>query len=415
MTDTTEPDISGPTAFNPFEPGYAEWPYDQFARLRETARAMPSPVGGWQLFRYDDCFRLLREPGTSVEDRNILADDTLRNEAFERVAESLGIERFDNRSILNIDPPDHTRLRKLVARVFTPRAIERLRPHVQDLVDAALAPIRSGDEWELIGTLAFPLPFQVISHMLGMPESDDTEQLRTWSHTLTATLDPILSEDQLRDSMHAAILMREHLSEVIAWKRANPGDDLLSGMIEQSDDGDALTDEELLDQLVLLFIAGHETTVNLIGNGMLQLLRHPDQLTRLRDDPALVVNAVEECLRFDPPVQMTRRITMAPFAVGDVVIEPGVFVMAMTAAANRDPERWGPDADELDITREGANHHLSFGSGIHHCLGAALARMEAQVAIGTLAARYPDLDLAGDPVHNGRIVLRGLDALPLRA
>lgn len=409
MTTTHETDAP---LFNPFEPGYAEWPYDQFARLREAGPVLPSPVGGWQLFSYEDCFRLLREPGTSVEDRNIAEDRTLRDEAFERVADELGIERFENRSILNIDPPDHTRLRKLVARVFTPRAIERLRPEVQALVDTALADLGPGDEFDLIEKLAFPLPFQVISHMLGMPEGD-TEQLRDWSHELAGTLDPILSEDQLRSSMTSAMHMRAHLTEVIAWKRANPADDLLSGMIEQSDDGDALTDEELLDQVVLLFIAGHETTVNLIGNGTMQLLRHPDELQRLRDDPSLINGAVEECLRFDPPVQMTRRITMAPFEAAGHTIPPGTFVMAMTAAANRDPARWGDDADEFDITREGANHHLSFGSGIHHCLGAALARMEAQVAIGTLAARYPDLALAGDPVHNGRVVLRGLDALPL--
>lgn len=411
---TTMTDASETPMFNPFEDGYAEHPYDQFARLREAGPVLPSPVGGMQLFAYDDCFRLLREPGMSVEDRNITADPTLRDDAFARIADELGIERFENRSILDLDPPDHTRLRKLVARVFTPRAIERLRPGVQALVDEALAGIGPGDELELIETLAFPLPFQVISSMLGLPDGD-TEQLRGWSHQLAGTLDPFLSDDQLRSAFLAGVQMREHLTEVIAWKRANPADDLLSGMIEQSDDGDALTDLELLDQVVLIFIAGHETTVNLIGNGTLQLLRHPDQLARLRDDPSLISGAVEECLRFDPPVQMTRRITMAPFEAAGHTIGPGTFVMAMTAAANRDPDRWGSDADELDITREGANHHLSFGSGVHHCLGAALARMEAQVAIGTLVERYPGLGLAGDPVHNGRIILRGLDALPLRA
>jgi cytochrome P450 len=283
---------------------------------------------------------------------------------------------------------------------------------VDELVDEALAPFGPGDEVELISTLAFPLPFQVISRMLGMPQGD-TEQLRAWSHRLTATLDPILSEDQVRDAMHAATNMRAHLTEVIAWKRANPADDLLSRLIEHSDDGDALTDAELLDQVVLLFVAGHETTVNLIGNGTLQLLRHPGELRRLQRDPSLIGGAVEECLRFDPPVQMTRRITMAPFEAAGVEIPPGQFVLAMTAAANRDPARWGEDADRFDITRDGANHHLAFGSGIHHCLGAALARMEGQVAIGALASRFPDVALAGEPVHNGRVVLRGLDALPI--
>lgn len=409
MTDTTEPT----ERYDPFEPGYAEWPYDQFARLREAGPVLPSPLGGWQLLAYDDCFRLLREPGTSVEDRNVV-DGTLRSDAFERIAAERGVERFENRSILNIDPPDHTRLRKLVARVFTPRAIERLRPEVQRLVDEALAGIEPGNTFDLIPTLAFPLPFQVISFMLGMPDGD-TDELRDWSHTLAGTLDPMLDQAQIERAFDASRAMRAHLTGVIAWKREHPGDDLLTGMIAESEDGDVLTDDELLDQVTLLFIAGHETTVNLIGNGVLQLLTHRDQFERLVDDPSLVANAVEECLRFDPPVQMTRRITMAPFEVRGTTIQPGAFVMAMTAAANRDPARWGDDADEFDIGRAGANHHLSFGSGIHHCLGAALARMEGQVAIGSLAARYPDLALAADPVRNNRIVLRGLDSLPLRA
>ncbi len=407
MTDTADPML-----FNPFEPGYTEWPYDQFARLREAGPVLPSPLGGWQLFSYEDCFRLLREPGTSVEDRNV-TNPTFRSDAFERLAEEHGVDQFENRSILNLDPPDHTRLRKLVARVFTPRAIDRLRPEVQRLVDEALADIGPGDRFELISTLAFPLPFQVISLMLGLPDGEDTDQLRDWSHTLAGTLDPTFDEEQYVRALHASRSLRDHLTGVIEWKRQNPGDDLLSGMIAQHEDGDALTDEELLDQLVLLFIAGHETTVNLIGNGMLALLEHPDQLQRLREDRSLITNAIEECLRFDPPVQMTRRITLAPHEVRDQVIPPGEFVMAMTAAANRDPERWGDDADDFDIGRESANHHLSFGSGVHHCLGAALARMEAQVAIGTLVDRYPDLDIAGELVRNHRIVLRGLDALPL--
>ncbi|WP_436792924.1 cytochrome P450 [Actinospongicola halichondriae] len=412
MSDTTDIPGTETPLFNPFEDGYAQWPYDQFARLREAGPVLPSPLGGWQLFSYDDCFQLLREPGTSVEEENI-AEPIFDTAATAQFARDHGFEPFSNRSILNIDPPDHTRLRKLVARVFTPRAIERLRPEVQRLVDEAMRDIGPGDRFDLIATLAFPLPFQVISLMLGMPEGK-TEELRGWSHTLAGSLDPILSDDQMLATLQAGQSMRTHLQEVIAWKRANPADDLLSAMIEQSDDGDALTDEELLHQLSLLFIAGHETTVNLIGNGMLQLLRHPEQLGRLRDDAELIGDAVEECLRFDPPVQMTRRITMAPFEASGHTIEPGTFVMAMTAAANRDPARWGDNADEFDITRKGASHHLSFGSGIHHCLGAALARMEAQVAIGTLVQRHPGLSLDGEPVHNGRVVLRGLDELPLR-
>ena len=412
MSDTTE--TTDTPLFDPFEPGFTAWPYGQYARLRDAGPVLPSPLGGWQLFAYDDCFRLLREPGLSVDVDNV-ENPTFRTDAFDHIAAELGIEQQGNRSILELDPPDHTRLRKLVARVFTPRAIEALRPEVQRLVDEALEGLGPGDHFDLISTLAFPLPFQVISHMLGMPESDDTAQLRDWSHTLAGTLDPIFDESQIRRAFEASVAMRDHLTEVIAWKRANPADDLLSGLISKHEDGDQLTDQELLDQVTLLFIAGHETTVNLIGNGTLALLEHRDQWDRLVSDPDLIGNAVEECLRFDPPVQMTRRVTTAPYEVRGQEIPAGEFVMAMTAAANRDPARWGDDADDLDIGRQGASHHLSFGSGIHHCLGAALARMEGQVAIGTLAARLPGLVVDGELVRNHRIVLRGLDELPLRA
>lgn len=307
--------------FNPFAPGYAEWPYDQFAHLREAGPVLPSPFGGWQLYSYDDCFRLLRTPGASVDEDNVTHDSLIR-QAMDAVKAEYGLEQGKRRTLLFLDPPDHTRIRRLVARVFTPRAIEKLRAEAQRLTDEMLADIGPGDEFELISTLAFPLPFQVISHMLGMP-GGDTEQLHDWSHTLAGTLDPIVDPQTMPDVVAAAEGMTAHLTDVVAWRRDNPGDDLLSGMIAKAEDGDELSDEELLDQLLLLFIAGHETTVNLIGNGALQLLRHPDQLRRLQQDASLINNAVEECLRFDPPVQMTRRITMEPFEAQGQQIDPG--------------------------------------------------------------------------------------------
>jgi cytochrome P450 len=402
-----------PVFFNPLEPGYAENPYPQLARLREREPVHHSPLGIWVLFRYDDVFDVLRDASMSVEDSNITIGDLDRRDQIEAIAieEGANPESRDH-AILNIDPPDHTRLRKLVSKGFTPRTIERLRPRIQQLVDEALDQAEGTDPWDLVTELAFPLPFQVISEMLGMPDSD-RDQIRDWSHTLVRTLDPVIDEDEMRAAIRASNAMNDYLAEVIEWKRANRGDDVLTTLLEAEADGDRLTPVELRAQLVLLFIAGHETTVNLIGNGTLALLRNRDQLERWRGDPALDVNAVDELLRYDSPVQMSRRITLKDIEIGGQAIESGSFILTSLASANRDAEHWGADADRLDLTREGAGQHLGFGSGVHYCLGASLARLEAQVAVGTLIRRFPDLDLAGDPVHNGRITLRGLDSLPL--
>jgi cytochrome P450 len=313
--------------------------------------------------------------------------------------------------MLNRDPPDHTRLRRLVSKAFTPRTVEQLRPRIQQLVDQALGSARP--QLEVIGDLAFPLPFQVISEMLGMPETD-IGQLREWSGTLVRNLEPVVDPDTLRAIVEAGESMRALVGDMIAWKRKHPANDVLSGLIASEDHGDVLSDDELADQVMLLYIAGHETTVNLIGNGTLALLRHRDQLDRLRDDPDLDPTAVEELLRYDSPVQMTRRITLAGVDIQGKTIEAGAFVVLVLGSANRDPGHWGDSADALDVGRRDANQHLSFGGGHHYCLGAALARLEAQVAIGTLVRRYPALELDGSPESNGRINLRGLARLPVR-
>ena len=402
-----------PVFFNPLEPGYAENPYPQLAMLRERDPVHHSPLGIWMLFRYDDVFAVLRDASMSVEDANITVGDMERREQIEAIArEEGGDPEARDHAILNVDPPDHTRLRKLLSQVFTPRMIERLRPRVQELVDDALDRAEESGHWDLVPDLAFPLPFQVISEMLGMPESD-RDQIRDWSHSLTRTLDPVLGEDEMREAVRASVAMNEYLAGVIEWKRDHHGDDVLTTLLEAEADGDRLTPAELRAQLVLLFIAGHETTVNLIGNGTLALLRNRHQLERWRDDSSLDANAVDELLRYDSPVQMSRRITLKDIEIGGKSIEAGSLIMTSLASANRDAAHWGDDADELDLGRDGAGQHLGFGSGVHHCLGAALARLEAKVAIGTLIRRFPQLHMAGDPVQNGRITLRGLDSLPL--
>jgi cytochrome P450 len=363
------------------------------------------------LFRHADCVRFLRDPTLSVEDGAVRGPNPradLREEVLgDRAARG-------TQSMLNVDPPDHTRIRGIVQKVFTPRAIEQLAPRVQELVDGALDTAAArGDTMEVIGDLAFPLPFRVISDMLGMPDGDQDE-LRGWAHTLTLGLEPTLAVSHLDDIVQASDRMQEHVLDAIAWKRTHPADDLLTALVHAEDDGARLSPDELVDQVVLLFVAGHETTVNLIGNGTLALLRHRGELERWQRDPSMGANAVDELLRFDAPVQFSRRVTTAPVEIDDVTIAEGAFLLLMLGAANRDPQRWGEHADLLDLTRAGTAGHLSFGSGIHHCLGAALARMEGRIAVGTLIHRFPALELAADPpVWSGRLTLRGLDRLPV--
>jgi len=294
--------------------------------------------------------------------------------------------------------------------------IESLRPRVQQLVDEHLDAVvaRGAGTMDVIADLAFPLPFVVISEMLGIPEERDRWQLREWSGALVKTFDPIVTDDDMRAAMDASDNLLAYVTETIAWKRANPSDDLLTALIAAEDEGDRLDEFELVDQIILLYVAGHETTVNLIGNGTLALLRNRDELARLRDDPALDANAIEELLRYDSPVQMSRRITLEPFEIDGKEIEAGSFLMTSLGSANRDPRKFGDDAGRLDLGRAAANQHVSFGGGFHSCLGAHLARLEGQVALGTLVRRFPQLDLATDaPEWNGRIVLRGLARLPL--
>ncbi|HKH26549.1 MAG TPA: cytochrome P450 [Acidimicrobiia bacterium] len=400
---------SEPVAFNPFEPGFFEDPYRQYAVLREHDPVHRSPLEVWVLFRYDDIVGVLRDPSLSVQVDN--ATPTARMQLFAEQAPAEAQERGAH-SILNVDPPDHTRLRRLVSKAFTPKMVHELRPRIQELVDDALETMAARGEADVIGDLAFPLPFTVISEMLGMPDRN-RDEVRGWSHTLTKTLDPILSPEEVQDALVAADNMQAHIQDVLAWKRDHPAGDLLTALLAAEDEGDRLSEVELLDQILLLYVAGHETTVNQIGNATLALLGHPDQLARLRSDPELDAGAVEELLRYDSPVQFSRRITTAALQVDGKTIPAGTFTLTCLGSANHDEARWGPTADELDVTRPDAGQHMSFGNGIHHCLGSSLARTEAQVAIGTLVRRFPDLALAGEPERNGRVVLRGLESLPV--
>lgn len=397
--------------YNPFEPGFAEDPYPQYTRIRESVRSARTSFDNLLVHRYEDCFALLRQAGTSVMDVNANVSQRL---PIPRELQA-GREDRGRHAILNLDPPDHTRIRRLVSNAFTMRRIEQLRPRIQQLVASLLDEVEAagveGEPVDLMTTFAFPLPFQVITELLGMPESD-RDQLRQWSHTTTRILEPAHSYDELEEILAASDHMNAHVREAIEWKRRNPADDLLSAMIAAEEDGERLSTAELIDQVSLLYLAGHETTVNLIGNGTVALLSHRDQYERLVDDPDLDANAVDELLRWDSPVQVSRRIAMTEMEVGGQTVQRGDLIVTLLGAANRDPAHWGETAEQLDLARPGAGAHLSFGSGIHHCLGAALARLEGAEAVGALVRRFPKMELATETPHwNGRVVLRGLETL----
>jgi cytochrome P450 len=404
--------------FDPWEPGFAEDPYPQYARLRARGPAVPTEYGVLLVTSYADAFAVLRAPGTSVDERNATVDLIGPVPTADEGRTSRG-----RRSILRLDPPDHTRLRRLVSGAFTVRRAEALRPRVRRLVaelldDLAAAAAAGGDTddgaVDVIGRFAFPLPFTVIHELLGMPDGGDRAELRRWSQVLTRSLEPIGSLWDDPEFVAASDGMSAFLLDAIAWKRRNPGDDLLSALIAIEDDGDRLSGAELLDQVRLLYLAGHETTVNLIGNGTFALLRHRKELERLVGDPSLDGNAVDELLRYDSPVQLSRRIALTRIEVEGHVAHAGDTVVTLLGCANRDEAKWGPTAGQLDLGRPGAGAHLSFGSGIHHCLGAALARIEGAEAVPALVRRFPGLELATDsPAWNGRLVLRGLTSLPL--
>lgn len=387
-----------------------EDPYPHLAEIREHD-PVHMIVDRWGVFRYDDVFNLLRDPALSVDDANSDHEDGERIKLFESHLEE-GEELEQDTSMLNVDPPDHTRLRRLVSKAFTPKTIEDLRPRTQELVDEALDRIEAEGSGDVVTELAFTLPFDIISEMLGMPEADKN-QIRVWSENIVKTLDPIISDDDVALAMSSSRAMNKHLDQVILWKRENPGDDLLTKLIEAEEDGDRLTAVELRDQVGLLFIAGHETTVNLIGTGIHTLMQNPEQAARWRNDDSLAANAVDELLRYVTPVQMSRRIATTDLEFGDKTIANKSFIFAVLASANRDPEKFGPTAHELDLGRPDAGQHVSFGSGAHYCLGSSLAKLEAQVAIGTFITRFPNAKPSGSHTWNGRLNLRGLEHLPV--
>jgi cytochrome P450 len=390
--------------FNPMDPEFIADPYPTYHRMRTAEPVHQSPMGFWVLTRYEDVVAALRDP-------------RLEKEAIPAfVAERFGITIVGaGLSMLDRDPPDHTRLRGLVSKAFTPRVVEALRPHIQKIVDGLLDRVRDAGKMDLVEDFAYPLPVIVICEMLGVP-LEDRERFKTWGLDIARGLDAIWlppGSDIVKRSAASRHELAEYFRDLIARRRAEPRADLLSGLIAAEEAGDKLSEDELLSTCILLLVAGHETTVNLIGNGTLALLRNPDQLERLRRQPELIGSAVEELLRYDGPVQRTARIPSEDVVIGGRTIPKGEMVMPFMGAADRDPAQF-PDPDRLDIGRAD-NRHIAFGWGIHFCIGAPLARVEGQIAIGTLVKQLPELALATDrPEFRQSLTLRGLSALPVR-
>jgi len=386
------------------DPEFVADPYPTYHRLRAKDPVHHSPLGFWVLTRYEDVVAVLRDPRLAKE---AIASVVAARFGVE-VPPGMGV------SMLDRDPPDHTRLRGLVSKAFTPRVVEALRPHIQQIVDGLLERVEGAGSMDLIEEFAYPLPVVVICEMLGVPV-EDHERFKGWSLEIARSLDLILQppdSDLARRSADARQALTDYFRGLIAERRASPRADMLSALIAAEEAGDKLSEQELMATCILLLVAGHETTVNLIGNGTLALLRHPDELRRLRENPALIGSAVEELLRYDGPVQRTARIPSAAVTIGGLTIDAGEMVMPFIGAADRDPAHF-PDPDRLDIARSD-NRHIGFGLGIHFCLGAPLARLEGQIAINTLVQRLPKLALATDrPEYRQSLTLRGLKTLPV--
>jgi cytochrome P450 len=394
--------------FNPLAEGYFDDPYAQYGWMREHEPIHRSPFGV-MCFTYDDVSQLLRQPGLSMTDAGIPnADGSLRPRP----------PVFPH-GLINLDPPAHPRVRRVMSKIFTPRKMEALASTIADDVAERLDAIEaqsleSGAPVDLVAELAFPLPFKVISDILGMPEDAQGDQVRAWAQAVTeASLSA--GRGQMKRALDAyQAICRYVTDEVIPWKRRHPADDLLTILIAaHDDDGETMSAEVLLDQVTLLYVAGHETTSGLIGNGVLNLLRHRDQLELLRDDPELIGSAVEELNRYDSSIQFTWRYPVDALTLGDIEVAAGEMILLGLGSANRDPLRFGPDAGTVDIRRADARDAVSFGAGPHFCLGAALARQEGALAIGALIARFPELELAGDATWNPRVTFRALQTLPV--
>jgi cytochrome P450 len=388
---------------DPFDPAHRADPYPVYRLLRERAPVFRNPRGHWLLTRHADCVAVLRDARFGHGGGRLLDGNTFRRPVGGR-----------SRPFIMLDPPEHTRLRSLVSKAFTPHTVRRMAPRVRQIVDSLLDTVVDGGEVDLMAAFAYPLPVTVISEMLGVPAAD-RDLVKDLSHLVALGVDPDFtrSPEEERRRAEAFATFDRYFRELLAQRRERPTGDLLSELVSVRERGTALSEGELLTTCILLYVAGHETTMDLIGNGVLALLRHPDQLRRLRAEPGRAGLAVEELLRYDPPTQMSRRTALADVTLDGHAVGRGEQVVVVRGAANRDPAVFA-DPDRLDLTRTD-NRHLAFDGGIHYCLGAALARLEGTIALRRLVRRAARWELAADTLtYRGNLFIRGLVALPVR-
>jgi cytochrome P450 len=391
------------TQLDPLAPGYFDDPSQQLRALREQSPLHWSEaIQSFVVTRYDDVHRLSR-------DRSLLGSVTTLDPPH------VPARQRGAKMMIRRDGDDHLRLRRLVSKVFTPRAVSQWEQRSQTIVDGLLDGLAGSGGFDVMSAYALVVPAQIVSEMLGMP-TEDMPQLQAWSYTLSRGLDPFTTPEEQTAAEDAGRAFTSYVNEVIADRRGGGGDDILAALLDAQDAGQVLDDEEVVAQVLMLYIAGHETTRNLIGNGLVHLFRFPEQLDLLRREPALDANAVEEVLRFESPAQLTRRVNPEPVDVGGSTVPAGSHITLSLASANRDPRKWGSSADVLDITRPGANEHVSFGGGPHFCLGNSLARLEARIALPALVRRFPRLAPVDDqPAWSRRMVLRGVETLTVTA
>ncbi|MCC6237129.1 MAG: cytochrome P450 [Dehalococcoidia bacterium] len=393
--------------FNPFLPSFLADPYPHYAALRgqdPVHRSLALQV--WVVTSFAEAEAVLRDADTYSSDLRVATSPLAQALNQQRNASPLGHVA----TVLNSDPPTHTRLRGLVNRAFTPRTVEALRARIETVTRELLDAAPSDEPFDLMQALAQPLPVIVIAELLGIPP-EDRARFKAWSDAIAATTRPMTPQATIEAARRATTELIAYLEPVIARLRQHPEEDLLSALVQAEDSGDRLTHEELLAFGILLLVAGNETTTNLIGNAVLALSRNPRELDELRRDPSLLPRAIEEVLRWDSPVQTLIRFAKTDGRLGERQIRAGESVLVALGAANRDPARFvDPDRFNIRLERE---RHLAFGLGPHFCLGAPLARLETEIALGALLARWPSLHLAGEPVRGGTFTLRGLEALPV--
>jgi unspecific monooxygenase len=399
--------LETPQAFDPWDPAFVEDPYPAYEELRARGRVhYYEPTNQWLVPHHADVSALLRDRrlGRTYQHR-------FTHEDFGRSAPAPEHEPFqvlNDHGMLDLEPPDHTRIRRLVSKAFTPRTVEQLQPYVNRLADELVSGLVAAGGGDLLTDVAEPLPVAVIAEMLGIPESDRAP-LRPWSADICGMYELNPSEETAAKAVRASVEFTEYLRELIEVRRKEPGDDLISGLIAAHDEGDRLTEQEMISTCVLLLNAGHEATVNATVNGWWALFRHPDQLAALRADHSLIPTAVEELMRYDTPLQLFERWVLDDVEIDGTVIPRGAEIAMLFGSANHDPAVFATP-EKLDLSRTD-NPHISFSAGIHYCIGAPLARLELAASMGALLTHAPTLTLAVEPQRKPNFVIRGLESL----